>query len=137
MIKIVSGILLSAAVLFGADIKWEKDLASAVERAGKEKKPLMVVVTKYGCKWCDVLKKETLKNPKVSDTLNRDFVSYEAVMEEGTVPQSLMTPGTPATWFIKGKTPMFEPIMGAVGVDDFLYALDAVKKEYAAPASKK
>ena len=137
MIKIVSGIILSAAVLFGADIKWEKDLASAVDRAGKEKKPLMVVVTKYGCKWCDLLKKETLKNPKVSDALNRNFVAYEAVMEEGTVPQALMTPGTPATWFIKGKTPMFEPIMGAVGVDDFLYALDTVKKEYAAPASKK
>ncbi|MGD9716970.1 DUF255 domain-containing protein [Sulfuricurvum sp. IAE1] len=137
MIKIVAALLLGSAVLFGGEVKWEKDLSSAIERAAKEKKPLMVVVTKYGCKWCDVLKKETLKNPKVSAILNRDFVSYEGVLEEGGVPQSLMTPGTPATWFIKGKTPMFEPIMGAVGVEDFLYALDTVKKEYAAPASKK
>lgn len=137
MIKIICGIVLSAVVLLGADIKWEKDLASAVDRAGKEKKPLMVVVSKYGCKWCDVLKKETLQNPKVAAVLNRDFVAYEAILEEGTVPQSLMTPGTPATWFIKGKSPMFEPVMGAIGVDDFLYALETVKKEYAAPASKK
>lgn len=137
MTKIAIGLLLSAAVLMGGDVKWEKDLSGAIERAAKEKKPLMVVVTKYGCKWCDVLKQQTLKNPKVSAVLNRDFVSYEAVVEEGTVPQSLMTPGTPATWFIKGKTPMFEPVMGAVGVDDFLYALDEVKKEYAAPATKK
>ncbi|MEW5831280.1 MAG: thioredoxin family protein [Campylobacterota bacterium] len=137
MIKIVAALLLGSAVLFGGEIKWEKDLSGAIERAAKEKKPLMVVVTKYGCKWCDVLKKETLKNPKVSAIVNRDFVAYEGVMEEGGVPQSLMTPGTPATWFIKGKTPMFEPVMGAVGVEDFLYALDTVKKEYAAPASKK
>ncbi|MDX9966688.1 MAG: DUF255 domain-containing protein [Sulfuricurvum sp.] len=137
MIKIVAALLLGSAVLFGGEVRWEKDLSSAIERAAKEKKPLMVVVTKYGCKWCDVLKKETLKNPKVSAILNRDFVSYEGVLEEGGVPQSLMTPGTPATWFIKGKTPMFEPIMGAVGVEDFLYALDTVKKEYAAPVSKK
>lgn len=137
MIKTVLGVVLSAVVLLGADVKWEKDLAGAVERAGKEKKPLMVLVTKHGCKWCDVLKKETLQDPKVSAVLNRDFVVYEAVMEEGTVPKSLMTPGTPATWFIKGKSPMFEPVMGAIGVEDFLYALDTVKTEYAAPASKK
>ncbi len=137
MMKIVLGIAIGAAVLFGSDVRWEKDLASAVDRAGKEKKPLMVLVTKNGCKWCDVLKKETLRNAKVSAVLNRDFVSYEAVMEEGTVPKSLMTPGTPATWFIKGKTPMFEPVMGAIGVEDFLYALDTVKKEYAAPAPTK
>ncbi len=137
MIKSIVTLLVFAAVAFGADLKWEKDLNGAVERAAKEKKPLMVVVTKYGCKWCDVLKQQTLKNPKVSAILNRDFVAFEAVMEEGTVPQSLMTAGTPATWFIKGKTPMFEPVMGAIGVEDFLYALDEVKKEYAAPASKK
>ncbi len=137
MIKIAIGILLSAVALFGADVKWEKDLSSAIDRSAKEKKPLMVVVTKHGCKWCDVLKKETLQTPKVAAVLNRDFVAYEAVMEEGTVPKSLMTPGTPATWFIKGKSPMFEPVMGAIGVDDFLYALETVKQEYAAPASKK
>ena len=137
MIKIITGIVLGAALLFGADVKWEKNLAAAVERGVKEKKPLMVVVTKHGCKWCEVLKKETLQNPKVAAVVNRDFVAYEAVMEEGTVPQSLMTPGTPATWFIKGKTPMFEPVMGAIGVEDFLYALDTVKKEYTAPTSQK
>ena len=137
MIKIITGIVLGAALLFGADVKWEKNLAVAVERGVKEKKPLMVVVTKHGCKWCEVLKKETLQNPKVAAVVNRDFVAYEAVMEEGTVPQSLMTPGTPATWFIKGKTPMFEPVMGAIGVEDFIYALDTVKKEYTAPTSQK
>jgi len=136
MKNIILGILLSTLTLLGADIKWEKDLSSAVDRAVKEKKPLMVVITKHGCKWCEVLKNETLKDQKVVNELNRNFVAYEAVMEEGTVPQSLMTPGTPATWFIKGKTPMFEPVMGAVGVDDMLYALDEVKKEYAKPAAK-
>jgi len=137
MTKIIAGMMLGTVLLFGGDIKWEKDLASAVERGVKEKKPLMVVVTKYGCKWCDVLKKETLQDPKVAAALKKDFIAYEAVMEEGTVPQSLMTPGTPATWFIKGKTPMFEPVMGAIGVEDFLFALDTVKKEYNAPSSKK
>lgn len=130
MKKIVILILFLTHALFGTDIKWEKDIGAAVERAAKEQKPLMVVVTKIGCRWCEVLKQNTLKNPKVVAIVNRDFVAYEGVVDAGTVPPSLMTQGTPATWFIKDKTPMFEPIMGAVESDDFLKALDIVKQEY-------
>lgn len=137
MVKIVFIALLSALSLLGADVKWEKELSVAVERAVKEQKPLMVLVTKNGCRWCDVLKEKTLKEPKIVGILNRDFVVYEGVVDAGTVPQSLMTRGTPATWFIKGKSPMFEPIMGAVESDDFLKALDIVKQEYKKSATQK
>ena len=130
MKKILFSILVFAVSLFGAEVKWEKDIAAAVERAAKEQKPLMVLVTKNGCRWCDVIKQKTLRTPKIVAVLNRDFVAYEGVVDEGTVPPSLMTQGTPATWFIKGKAPMFEPIMGAVESDDFLKALDIVKLEY-------
>lgn len=137
MIKIVIAFWLATTALLGAELKWEKEIGSAVDRAAKEQKPLMVLVTKIGCKWCDVLKQKTLKDPKVTAILNRDFVLYEGVVEEGSVPPSLMTQGTPATWFIKGKTPMFEPVMGAVERDDFLQALDIVKQEYKKTGTKK
>lgn len=137
MIKIIFILALCTFSLFGADIKWEKDIVSAVDRAAKEKKPLMVLVTKNGCRWCEVLKEKTLKTPKVVSIVNRDFVAYEGVVDAGTVPPSLMTQGTPATWFIKGKSPMFEPIMGAVESDDFLKALDIVKQEYKKSSTQK
>jgi len=137
MKKIIFTLLVLTFSLFGADIKWEKDIVSAVDRAAKEKKPLMVLVTKNGCRWCDVIKEKTLKTPKVVSIINRDFVAYEGVVDEGTVPPSLMTQGTPATWFIKGKSPMFEPIMGAVESEDFLKALDIVKQEYKKSATQK
>jgi thioredoxin-related protein len=127
----------SLLTLSAADVKWEGDISKAVERGIKEQKPLMVLVTKNGCRWCDVLKQNTLKNPKIVAILNRDFVAYEGVVDEGSVPPSLMTQGTPATWFIKGKSPMFEPIMGAVESDDFLKALDVVKEEYKKNGTKK
>lgn len=137
MKKILFTALIFTFSLFGAEVKWEKDLASAVERSIKEQKPLMVLVTKNGCRWCDVLKQNTLKNPKVVAVLNRDFVSYEGIVDNNTVPPALMTQGTPATWFIKGKTPMFEPVMGAVESEDFLKALDIVKQEYKKSATSK
>lgn len=130
MIKIAAGILWMTLSVFGADIVWEQDITAAMAKAEKEHKPLMVLVTKNGCRWCDIFKKDTLKNPKVAAAVSRDFIAFEGVMEKGTVPGSLMTPGTPATWFIKGRTPMFEPVMGAVKTDDFLKALDVVKEEY-------
>lgn len=122
--------ILSGLSLLGAEVKWEKDLSKAIERSVKEQKPLMVLVTKNGCRWCDVLKQTTLKTPKVIAVLNRDFISYEGVVDDNTVPPALMTQGTPATWFIKGKTPMFEPVMGAVESEDYLKALEIVKDEY-------
>jgi len=137
MKKIIFTLLVLTFSLFGAEIKWEKDIVSAVDRAAKEKKPLMVLVTKNGCRWCDVIKEKTLKTPKVVSIVNRDFVAYEGVVDEGTVPPSLMTQGTPATWFIKGKSPMFEPIMGAVESEDFLKALDIVKQEYKKSSTQK
>lgn len=137
MVKTLFTLLFLVSCTFGADIKWEKDLSVAVEKAAKEQKPLMVLVTKEGCRWCDVLKQNTLKNSKVVTVLNRDFVAFEGVVDAGTVPQALMTQGTPATWFIKGKSPMFEPIMGAVESDDFLKALDIVKQEYKKSSTQK
>ncbi|DAB37855.1 MAG TPA: thioredoxin [Sulfuricurvum kujiense] len=137
MIKLFLILLFSTLALSAADLKWDKDIASAVERGIKEQKPLMVLVTKNGCRWCEVLKQKTLKDPKIVTILNRDFILYEGVVDEGTVPPSLMTQGTPATWFIKGKSPMFEPIMGAVESDDFLKALDIVKQEYKKSTTKK
>ena len=130
MKKLVILLWLFSAVASCADLRWETDIGTAVERGIKEGKPLMVLVTKTGCKWCDVLKQKTLNDPKISAVLNRDFVIYEGVVEKGNVPPSLMTGGTPATWFIKGKTPMFEPVMGAVESEDYLKALDIVKQEY-------
>lgn len=137
MKKLVMLLWLFSSAALCAELRWETTIAGAVERGIKEGKPLMVLVTKTGCKWCDVLKQKTLNDPKISVMLNRDFVLYEGVVEKGNVPPSLMTGGTPATWFIKGKTPMFEPIMGAVERDDFLKALEIVKQEYQKSAKSK
>ncbi|MBD3799387.1 DUF255 domain-containing protein [Sulfuricurvum sp.] len=137
MRKLFLLVMLVGLSLSGAEVKWEKDLSKAVERAVKEQKPLMVLVTKNGCRWCDVLKRTTLKNEKVVKVLNRDFVSYEGSVDENNIPSTLITQGTPATWFIKGKTPMFEPVMGAVESEDYLKALDIVKQEYKKSANPK
>lgn len=139
MIKIVLGIVLSAVVLFGADIKWEKDYSSAIAKAKSANKPVMFIVSNHNCRFCLQFETTTLKDRKVVQKLNSDFISSVVYIDENPVfPRQLSVPGTPGTWFLKPSgEPMFEPVMGAVEADDFLVALDTVKKEYAAQASKK
>ncbi len=139
MIKIVWGILLGASLLFGAGIQWEKNYASAIAKAKTVNKPVMFIVSNHNCRFCLQFETTTLKNPAVVQKLNADFVSAVVYIDENPVfPRQLFVPGTPGTWFLKPDgAPMFEPVMGAVGTDDFLFALETVKKEYAAAAAKK
>lgn len=139
MIKIISGMLLGVSLLFGAGIKWEKDYASAIAKAKSVHKPVMFIVSNHNCRFCIQFEGTTLSDPKVAQKLNADFVSSIVYIDEDPVfPRQLFVPGTPGTWFLKPSgEPMFEPVMGAVGTEDFLSALETVKKEYASQASKK
>ncbi len=125
-------ILLAMGVaLFGAELKWQKDIKIAIEKSQTDKKPLMVVVVKDNCKWCDKFHNETLKSKPISDVLAKDFIIYMGNQERaGEVPPSLITGGTPTTWFLKDSTIMFEPLMGSVDIDDFSEVLKVVKQEY-------
>jgi len=139
MVKIVLILLFSAFALFGGSIKWEKDYSAAIAKAKSMNKPLMFIVSNHNCHYCVQYEGTTLKDPKVVQKLNSDFVSSIAYIDENPIfPHQLEVPGTPGTWFIKPNgEPMFEPIMGAVGSEDFLKALNIVKEEYKKSTTRK
>ncbi|MDD5159708.1 MAG: thioredoxin family protein [Sulfuricurvum sp.] len=139
MNKIVFILLLSVFSLFGAGIKWEKDYSTAIAKAKAVNKPLMFIVSNHGCHFCVQFENSTLKDTKVVQKLNNDYVSAIVYIDENPIfPHQLYVPGTPGTWFLKSNgEPMFEPIMGAVGSEDFLKALDIVKEDYKKSSTKK
>lgn len=134
MKKIVLMLTLLVATLFAQEIKWEKDFETALNKAVKEQKPMMFLLSKHGCKWCTHLKENALKDPRVIEVLNTKFISYEGYADVGGFPRELMTGANPATWFIApDKRPMFQPILGSMNADDYYKALgivlDEVKKK--------
>lgn len=139
MNKIILILLFSVFSLFGAGIKWEKDYSTAIAKAKSVNKPLMFIVSNHGCHFCVQFENSTLKDPKVVQKLNNDYVNAVVYIDENPIfPHQLDVPGTPGTWFLKSNgEPMFEPIMGAVGSEDFLKALDIVKEEYKKSSLKK
>lgn len=52
----------------------ENDFATALKKAETEKKMLVMVIVKEGCRWCDKLVYKTLEEPEVKETLN-DYVT--------------------------------------------------------------
>ncbi|WP_457744340.1 thioredoxin family protein [Sulfurimonas sp.] len=124
--------LLLATAATADEIHWAKDFKSGIEKAEKEKKPVLFVFSRHTCKYCVILEKTTFEDKRVVKALNNDFISIIAYSDEhDAMPQELWRPGTPTIWFLKsdGK-PMFQPLMGAVKADAFLQALGIVKTEF-------
>ncbi len=132
MNKIVLVFLLFTSIVFSSEINWQKDLVAAKVKAKKVDKPILFVSSRHTCKYCVILEKTTFGDPRVIKALNEDFISFTSWSDEGdVVPQKLWRPGTPAIWFLlPNGAPMYEPLMGAVGAEDFLKALSIVREEY-------
>lgn len=132
MIRFLVALILVASVAFGANIKWEKDYASALKQSKQLNKPMMFIISSHRCHFCVQFEGTTLKDPKIVQKLNADYINAIVYMDENPIfPRDLYVGGTPATWFIKGDgEPLFEPLMGAVDSIDFTKALDVVSKEY-------
>ncbi len=132
MRKIVLMAVILSSMLFASPINWEKDYKSGIAKATKINKPVLFISSRHTCKYCVILDRTTLIDPKVVYELNRNFVTIISYSDENDyVPKELWRPGTPAIWFLdETGEPLFQPIMGAVDAKNFLLAVDIVKKEY-------
>ena len=146
MIKLIAGVLLllttslmAASKADTQEIAWAKDFKSGIAQATKEHKPVLFVFSRHTCKYCVILEQTTFRDKNVINGLNRDFVSIIAYSDENdAMPRELWRPGTPTIWFLKSDGgPMFQPLMGAVGADDFLHAMAIVKDEFDKNSLKK
>lgn len=124
--------LLLIASVFGSDIKWAKNYEDGLNLAKKQNKPILFVSASKSCKYCIALDKNTFKDKKVIEFLNRDFISVIAYSDEGDfIPESLYRPRTPTIWFLlPDSQKMYDPLVGAVIPEDFLQVLSIVKTQF-------
>lgn len=121
-----------ASTLMASEVNWAKDFKVGLKEATRFNKPVLFISSRHTCRFCVILDDTTLKNKKVVDALNKDFVSIISYSDENDyMPRDLYQPGTPAIWFLlPSGEPMYQPILGAIGEKDFLEALSVVKKEF-------
>jgi thioredoxin-related protein len=124
--------LLIATTIMASEVKWAKDYNTGILEAARFSKPILFISSRHSCKFCVILDNGTLKDKRVVEALNRDYVSIIAYSDENDyMPRELYQPGTPAIWFLlPNGEPMFQPIMGAIDAENFLKALAVVKEEF-------
>lgn len=130
--KVLLTLLLLASSLLAEDIHWEKDFKSGIANASKLNKPVLFVFSRHSCRYCVILDDTTFKDKKVIEALNKNFVSIISYTDENDyTPRELWRPGTPSLWFLDSNaTPLFQPLAGAIDAENFLKALEVVKKEF-------
>ncbi|MBA1433485.1 MAG: DUF255 domain-containing protein [Epsilonproteobacteria bacterium] len=134
MFKKIITVIALTATLFGAEVHWAKDYRSGITQAQKENKPILFIISSHSCKYCLLLDRTTLKDPKVVKALNSDFVAIRSWTDKGDyIPAVLAqnTPGLPGIWFLlPDGDPMYQPLLGYVKTEYFLTALATVKSEF-------
>jgi len=109
---------------------FERNYNMALAKAKKLHRPLMLVVTKAQCPWCDRLEDHTLANEKVHKRLQKEVVVVLVYkdFDEGEYPaKKFPAPFSPRTFFIN---PMSQKtlliINGYADTTDFLEKIDAL-----------
>lgn len=68
--------------MHGADpVAWQEWNAATLARAQRENKLLFVSVGYFACHWCHVMQRESFRDPRIAEVLNRDFIPVKVDRE--------------------------------------------------------
>jgi len=91
---------------FAAKVNYERDYKTALQKAQKENKMLMLLVVADYCPWCKKFEKKTLMNSSVKKIINDNFIPVviDKLKEKGSFPKEYASPFIPAVYFIDPVT---------------------------------
>jgi len=138
--RYILGLLISATLLFGAQIDeyatkmgFERDYKTALAKAKKAKKPLMLVVVGDYCPWCHKFERRTLNAKSIKPRLDEEVITVivDKKFDKKSFPESFQTPIIPVAFFINPEDGnQFYESIGFVKKKEFIENLDYVQKEF-------
>ncbi len=104
-----------------SEIKWEKDFNTAQKKAMEENKPILVFIERLNppCRWCEKMKNTTLKDKKIQDIINSNFIAVKVAREKKEYPPSLKAKYVPTTFFLTNDGKLIGKSVGYWDVEDF------------------
>ena len=134
MQKFLLGILLLAGVLFSTtifanELVWQKDIATAFEKAKKENKVVMVMVEGKHCRWCKKMKHRTLSDDSVSKRLE-SYIVVKVMREDTDAVKDLpQINGVPSIFFLKANKEVLKSVVGYYDVYDFTSYINDIEQK--------
>lgn len=111
-----------------AQINWVASYNTALVKAAKEKKNVMVMLSKEGCPACEYMEDVVFAEQAVEDTLNKNFIPVHLDIHNDKVPPELGYIGTPTFHFVNAKGEKLKRHDGAANIPTFMGIINSVKK---------
>lgn len=128
MNKVFFLVALSIGSLF-ANVSW-LDYDDAIERAQKENKIVMVMLSREGCSACEYMKDVAFVNDNVSAYLKKYFISVNIDVQQDFLPEGLTYFGTPTFYFLDKNEKKLDRINGGKNIEKFMEFLQKVQTSH-------
>lgn len=127
MNKVLMALVLITSCAY-AQINWVASYDIALVKAAKEKKNVMVMLSKEGCPACEYMEDVVFAEQAVEDSINKNFIPVHLDIHKDKVPAQLGYIGTPTFHFINAKGEKLKRSDGAANIPAFMGILNSVKK---------
>lgn len=127
MSKIALGLLLIVASAM-AEIQWSKSYDAAFAQAKKEKKSVMVMLSKEDCPACEYMNDIVFEEKVVEDEIKKRFIPVHLDIHNDFIPEGLGYIGTPTFYFLNVKGEKLKRHDGGANIPTFMGILNSVKK---------
>lgn len=89
---------------FAKEMGYETEYKTALMKAKKENKELMVLMVTNYCPWCSKFEKKTLMDKNIDAAVKSKYIPLIINRQEGNFPSYLNTPIVPVTFFVEPNT---------------------------------
>jgi thioredoxin-related protein len=127
----MSKLLLTLSLLVScvfAEIKWAPSYEMALAQAAKEKKKVMVMLSREGCPACEYMEEIVFEEKAVVTEVHKNFVPVYLNIHKDRIPEGLGYIGTPTFHFLDSKGKKIGRHDGGENVPTFLGILGKMKK---------
>lgn len=118
-------LLVSSAM---AEVKWASSYTTALSQATKEKKNVLVMLSKEDCPACEYMEEVVFEENLVEETVAKNFVAVHLDIHTNTLPQGLGYMGTPTFYLLNAKGEKLKRYDGAANIPTFIGFLTSIKK---------
>lgn len=115
---------------FIKEMNYEDDYKIALEKAKKENKLIMMIVSQVTCPWCRKLERQTLKKKKIDILVKENFIALSVDKDKLNYPKKFEVKVVPTIFFINSKDEtVIKKVLGYKNKKDFKEILEKVIKK--------
>ncbi|HEX5329862.1 thioredoxin family protein [Sulfuricurvum sp.] len=125
--KIILALSLLAS-LASAELKWASSYDAALAQAKKEKKKVMVMLSRENCPACEYMSDIVFEENAVINEVHKNFIPVHIDIHNDFIPDGLGYMGTPTFHFLDANGKKIGRYDGAANIPSFIGILGKYKK---------